>query len=158
MALILTNPDGTFATQCALCARPLEKPFFATTHFIGDQRHDLYRFSDAAMHWDCYASWPKQTEFAALYFETMTEAGTREAVASYWPTLYRTNRVVVRFGIVVDEVSVLLRRSGTDIRIHRQNWASWLAKDWQEWCHHPLEEQAVSEVLEELWAVELPSP
>lgn len=54
MALVAIHPDGTYASKCALCGELLTEPIYATSHFIGDETHDLYRFSDAAMHWNCY--------------------------------------------------------------------------------------------------------
>lgn len=55
MAIVLTHPDGTYATTCALCAEPLTLPFFSTSHFIGEESDQFWRYSDASMHWDCYA-------------------------------------------------------------------------------------------------------
>ena len=157
VALICTNPDGTYASCCALCEQPLTVPIFATSHFIGDESHDLWRFSDAAMHWKCYARWPEQRRFAAMYFDSVARYLELEPTRDFWPTLLKTPDVLVRYGVAVNEVSVLLRASGTDLRVLREDWASWLAGRWREWCNHELEVRAVEEVLGELRTVELPA-
>jgi hypothetical protein len=42
--------------KCAICDREIDigrkDSYVATTHFIGDARDPLWRFSDAAMHYD----------------------------------------------------------------------------------------------------------
>lgn len=156
MALILKNADGSYASRCPLCGEQLVSPIFATSHFIGDTGHDLHRYSDAAMHWDCYAGWEHQARFADLHFQTFAAAAEQEPTRSYWPTIFSTADVRVRYGVAVNEVSVLLRKSGTDLRVRRGDWKSWLSGRWTEWCHHDLETRAVSEIVSELRAVTLP--
>lgn len=157
MALIFTNPDGSFSTACPLCGQPLSRPIFATSHFIGDERNDLHRFSDAAMHWECYATWPHQRRFAALHFAALVRGSESDSGQEYWPVLLRDDdSVLVKYGIVVNEISITLRTSGTDIRIPRGDWESFLASRWTEWSHHPLEHEALAGVMVQLRQLRLP--
>src|SRR4051812_8759549 len=73
MAGFLFNPGGTYASDCAIFGLPLTDPVFATTHFIHNQAERLYSFSDAGMHWECYANWKYQRRFAKQYFEAVAQ-------------------------------------------------------------------------------------
>jgi hypothetical protein len=66
MALIY---DGM---PCAICKQPLDinHPRVATSHFIGDPSDPLWRFSDAAMHYECFQTWEHRHKFVAKYNET----------------------------------------------------------------------------------------
>src|SRR6266496_3987716 len=103
--------------MCSLRRNTLP-PVFATSRFITNKSHEFYRFSDAAMHWNCYIKWPQQSRFASLYFEAVliTSELTR---GHYWKTLLKSPDVFVRYVFAENEVSVMLRKSGTDIRLHR---------------------------------------
>jgi hypothetical protein len=109
MALIRKNADGTFASKCALCGEPLTKPIFATSHFIGDTSHDLYQFSDAAMHWHCYARWPHQARFASMCFDEAVRRSDSERWRQYWTVLLKSVDLLVTYGFAVEEVSIMLR-------------------------------------------------
>lgn len=152
--MIAFNPDGTFAIDCALCGQPLTNPFFATSHFILDSSHELWPFSDAAMHWDCYARWPQQTRFAGLYFESRA----RWSAKKYWQTMLHCEDVFVEYGLTVNEVAIVLRRSGSALRVAREKWSAFLAGEWRGYCCHPLETASVEEVLPLLLTLELPAP
>ncbi len=157
MALILKNPDGTYASKCPLCGEILSHPIFATSRFITNRSHEFYRFSDAAMHWNCYVKWPRQSRFAALYFETAVN--TSEVTRSqYWKALLKSPDVFVRHVFAVDEISVMLRKSGTDIRLHRSRWQTWLNGGWRGDCRPELEHEAVSAILPQLQELQLPEP
>ncbi len=156
MALIARHKDGTYATACALCGKPLTEPIFATSHFIADQSHDLYRFSDAAMHWECYVRWPDQARFADMYFEARSKMSRTGRWPQYWPVLWSSQDLLVQYGVVVDEVSVILRKSGTDIRVKRGDWPSWVAGDWRQGCRPGIECEAVAAVVSELQSLSLP--
>jgi len=64
-------------TKCAICGQILRgKPcdnreYVATSHFIGDRFHHLWRFSDAAMHKQCFMNWEHRKEFVQLFNETV---------------------------------------------------------------------------------------
>jgi hypothetical protein len=155
MALILKNPDGTYASKCALCGETLSHPIFATTQFITNKAHDFYRFSDAAMHWNCYIKWPDQSRFAAMYFNV--EQVRRELTGDrYWKTLLESTDVFVQYGFASNEVSLMLRKSGTDIRVHRSRWQRWVNGSWQGDCRPGLEHAAVSGCILQLKELQLP--
>jgi hypothetical protein len=158
MAVLKVNKDGTYASKCALCGRPLTEPIFATTYFISDESHDLWRFSDAAMHWDCYARWPQQARFASMYFDAWVRIPETSPWPRYWPVLWKSDSVLVKYGVSVDEISIILRRTGTDTRIPRAKWQSWLGGEWRESCRHPLESQEIGELISELKSLSLPEP
>jgi len=157
MALTLKNPDGTYASQCALCGEILSHPIFATSRFITNKSHEFYRFSDAAMHWNCYIKWPQQSRFASFYFEAALSTSERTG-SQYGKTLLKSPDVLVRYVFAVNEVSVMLRKSGTDIRLHRSRWQTWLNGGWRGDCRPELEHEAVSAILPQLQELELPEP
>jgi hypothetical protein len=59
--------------KCAVCCREIDLagPIVATTHFIGDPKDPLWRFSDGAMHYDCFQTWPLKEEFIHKYNSTI---------------------------------------------------------------------------------------
>jgi hypothetical protein len=158
MAIIATNPDGTYASKCALCGETLAEPIFATSHFIGDQSHDLYRFSDAAMHWSCYVRWPDQARFASMFFEAAVRRSETKPWPQYWNVLLRSTSALVLYGLAVSEVAIVLRKSGTDIRVARDKWQGFLNAEWREKCRPGLECDAVAELIPELGLLSLPQP
>jgi hypothetical protein len=157
MALILRNPDGTYATKCALCGETLSNSIFATGRFLTKKSHEFYRFIDAAMHWRCYVKWPQQSRFACFYFEAVVS--TKELARDpHSKTLLKSPDVFVRYLFEVNEVSLMLKKSGTDIRLHRSRWQTWLNDGWRRECRPELEQEAVSEILSQLQELELPEP
>src|SRR5215475_9390427 len=64
MALILMG-----ITKCALCDSVLkvDDAIVATSHFIADPQHPLWRFSDAAMHKTCFLNWDQRRAFVDLF-------------------------------------------------------------------------------------------
>lgn len=157
MALVFRNPDGTCVSKCALCGEVLSHPIFGTARFITDKSHEFYRFSDAAMHWNCYVHWPHQSRFASLYFES--EVSRRQAMRRQsWKTLLKAPDVFVGYVFAENEVSVMLRTSGTDIRLHRSRWQRWLNGDWVRECRRELEHEAIGAILPQLQALQLPEP
>jgi hypothetical protein len=157
MALLFKNPDGTYATKCALCGETLSDPIFATTHFISNKSHPFYRFSDAAMHWNCYVKWADQPRFASMYFEAGLQK-TNPPWTKYWKTLLKTADVFVQYGFAVNEISVLLRKSGTNLRIHRSRWQTWLSGSWRTDCRPELEVEALGDILPRLRELQIPEP
>jgi len=63
-------------TKCSICERVSESgdAWVGTPHFIADQNHHLWKFSDSAMHQSCFRSWEHAEEFRKLY-------------NTIWPTL-----------------------------------------------------------------------
>src|SRR5215475_3081562 len=106
MALILKNPDGTYASKCALCGEILSPPIYATSRFITNKSHPFYRFSDAAMHWNCYIKWPQQSRFASFYFEAALSTSERTR-SKHSKTLLISPDVFVRYVFEVNEVAVM---------------------------------------------------
>jgi hypothetical protein len=46
-------------------------PLVATSHFIGEPTDPLWRFSDAAMHYECFQEWEYRQEFVDKYNATI---------------------------------------------------------------------------------------
>jgi hypothetical protein len=63
--------------KCSIREQPLDgellksHTYVATTHFIADPSHLLWRFSDSAMHQHCFENWEHRPDFIALYNQTM---------------------------------------------------------------------------------------
>ena len=157
MPLVLKNPDGTYASKCALCGEVLSHPIFATGRFITNRAHEFYRFSEAAMHWSCYVKWSQQRRFASVWFEAAVNMCERTQSRN-WKTLLKSSDAFVGYEFTVNEVSVMLRKSGTDIRLHRSRWQPWLNGGWRRECRPELEQEAVSAILPQLQELQLPEP
>lgn len=156
MALIARGKNGEFLQKCPLCDATLHEPLFTTSHFIADERDELYRFSDAAMHWSCYSRWAHQKRFATLYFEARRRGSDSAQWRQYWRVLLQSPEVLVTYGVAVREVSVVLKKSGTDMRVPRERWHHWLEGGWRDGCRAGLEFQAVEAVLSELRSFAIP--
>lgn len=155
MALVDVDREGNYITPCALCGQPLELPIFATSHFIGNPLHKLFPFSDAAMHWRCYAQWEHRPEFARLHFRSKVEG---VAWNPLWGIAYIDKRVMVSANPTWEsgEIDVQLRLTGSGIRVKVDDWERWVNGDWVRSSHHELEHQALAEVIETL-RTELPT-
>lgn len=63
--------------HCSICNQVISDEllgkgeFAATSHFIGDAPHHLWRFSDSAMHKPCFMNWEHRKEFVQLYNDTV---------------------------------------------------------------------------------------
>ena len=68
MALILRGK-----TQCSICGVVIKDgdPIVSTTHFIVDENHPLWRFSDSGMHKSCFLAWPLRETFVERYNATI---------------------------------------------------------------------------------------
>ncbi len=153
MALIARGPAGEYLQSCVLCGKPLTDPIFATSHFIGDRTHELYRYSDAAMHWSCYEGWDAQARFAELYFEAHDRRSGSAPWPQYWRVLLRTASVLVTYGVAVREVSVVLKKSGTDVRVRHGDWREWVQGGWRSRCRAKLECAAIEEEIPQLTTI-----
>lgn len=60
-------------TKYAICNSVIEQDteVVATQHFIPDKEHPLWRFSDAAMHSQCFIGWEYRIEFIETYNGTV---------------------------------------------------------------------------------------
>jgi hypothetical protein len=60
-------------TTCALCGNVLRDgdEIVATSHFIGDETHPLWPYSDAGMHKGCFLAWESRPDFVRLFNETL---------------------------------------------------------------------------------------
>lgn len=62
-------------SECSICGKTLNESddIVATTHFIHDQDHPLWRYSDSGMHRSCFLSWEHRLQFVTLYNTTIGE-------------------------------------------------------------------------------------
>ena len=63
-------------TKCSICQTVIEdgQAWVGTPHFLTDEKHHLWKFSDSAMHQSCFQAWEHKEEYRRLYNEI-------------WPTL-----------------------------------------------------------------------
>lgn len=139
MALIFSG------SKCAICHETISAPIYATSGYIFNVPHKLGRYSDAAMHWDCFAKWEHQQEFANLYFEATVERA--QSGSLYWYLIAQTKDVLVQYGAAIEDIIVSLRKSGTAIRVRREEWSQWIEDGWSSSYIHELEKLALEEVL-----------
>ena len=150
MALLLRGEDGEFLLNCPICNQPLREPIYATTHFLSDETHHLWPFSDAGMHWDCFVEWGHRDEFADLYFESK-----KSWENPLWPMVLEDEEVRVRLGMV-GEFDIDVRKMGSGFRVAWEDWAAFLEGGWKEFIKHPWQEGVFREVLFRL--MEMPVP
>lgn len=97
---------------------------FATSHFVGPDS-DLWQFSDAVMHWDCYAEWEHRARFGRMYFEAKQASSGRNP---FWGVAHSDDEVLVTANPdkLVGEVDVMLAETGSRFRIPLADWEDWL--------------------------------
>jgi hypothetical protein len=64
MAIVVRGKTG-----CALCGSifTASDEVVGFPHFIWDEAHPLWRFSDSAMHRACFADWDQAEQFRGIY-------------------------------------------------------------------------------------------
>lgn len=145
MALLFGNDDGTYKNTCPICSEPLSKPVFATSHFIADEANPLWRFSDAGMHWECYAHWPERESFARQYFDTVTKY---ELTNPYWPTVLRHPDVVVRANLdTMQCLDIDVRSIGPAPRVDASDWTAFLRGELLGDCVHDCQRSALTAII-----------
>jgi hypothetical protein len=149
MALISIDEGGEYLTECILCNQRLSDPVYVTSDF-----EEPWGYSDAAMHWDCFARWEHRQEFANLYFQEQVDWFKGN---SYWKILKRTQDICVVYGKAANQVEVILRQSGSSFRVNQKDWAQWLAKEWMASPNHELERTALEQNLSLLRTVKIGS-
>lgn len=62
-------------TKCSVCGHIIagSDDIVMFPHFIWDEAHPLWRFSDSAMHRRCFADWDQAERFQSIYNETWPE-------------------------------------------------------------------------------------
>jgi hypothetical protein len=77
--------------ECPLCGVKMKNSdrLFGTSHFLGPNS-DLWQFSDAVVHWDCYAKWEHRARFGRMYFEAKREWSGH---SSYWGVVHADGQV-----------------------------------------------------------------
>ncbi len=122
---------------------------FATTHFLGPES-DLHRFSDAVMHWDCYAKWDHRTRFGRMYFKCHRkwhELGFPPNSIVYSDDQIHVSTYPKKHPRTVD---VMLAETGSGFSIAIDDWEGWLSGKCFEDCQHPIERDALVAVLPQL--------
>lgn len=136
-----------FGQPCPLCGAKMttEDRRFATSQFLGHES-DLWRFSDAVMHWDCYAHWEHRSRFARMYFDAWRGWSVQNPC---WGVAHSDERVLVSVNPdkLVGEVDVRLAETGSGFRISLDDWADWLEGGCFEECNHEVEREALAGVL-----------
>jgi hypothetical protein len=135
-----------YGQPCPLCGVTMtdDDRLFATFKFFPDI--DLWIYSDAVMHWDCYAVWEHRPRFARQYFESRQEYS---AYNPYWGVPHSDDQVLVTVNPskLVHEADVMLAETGSSLRISLRDWEDWLDGEWFESCHHEVEREALAAVL-----------
>jgi hypothetical protein len=118
---------------------------FGTTHFL-EADSDLWEYSDAVMHWDCYSKWEHRARFARMYFDFIKELSVQNR---FWGVAHSDNQVLVTTNPdkYVGEVDVMLAETGSRLRILLADWEDWLGGEWFEGCAHEIEREALAAVI-----------
>ncbi|MBW4520725.1 MAG: hypothetical protein KME16_13595 [Scytolyngbya sp. HA4215-MV1] len=147
MALISVDEANEYLTECILCNQRLSDPIYAMSAF-----EEPWGYSDAAMHWDCFASWELRQEFANLYFQEQVDWFNGN---SYWKILKRTEDICVAYGKAAKQVEVILRQSGSSFRVSKEKWDKWLENEWMANPNHEIERAALKQSLSLLKTVKI---
>jgi hypothetical protein len=80
-------------TCCPICEGTIKRDdaIVATSAFLEDKSHALWRFNDAAMHATCFANWSERDSFVALF-------------NSYYAKYYRSMRFMLPDGEIVEQL------------------------------------------------------
>jgi hypothetical protein len=135
--------------SCALCGTPLDssQSFYATSAFL-DPDHPLWKFSDAALHWECFEEWPNHIDFARLYFETQVKSAESNP---WWGIAYLTDRVMVEVNPhqPVCAVQIIVAATSGGPKIAGADWERWIETS-DTSSMHRFEARALEEVLPEI--------
>lgn len=93
-----------------------------------------------------------------MFFDAAIRRSETTLRPQYWRVLLKSTQILMLYGLAVNEISVVLKKSGTDIRICREEWQEWLGGAWRERCRPGLESEAIAEAVPELCKVALPQP
>ena len=136
-----------YGQPCPLCGVKMmdDDRLFATWGFLGPDS-DLWPFSDAVMHWDCYAKWEHRARFGRMYFEAKRAWSGQN---HFWGVAHSDNQLLVTTNPdkLVGEVDVMLAETGSGFRVALADWEDWLNGEWFEGCQHEMEREALSAVL-----------
>jgi len=66
MAIVVEGKTG-----CSICGQLIEAgaDIVTSPHFIWDETHPLWRYSDSGMHRSCFLSWDQADQFRTAYNE-----------------------------------------------------------------------------------------
>ena len=69
-------------SRCSICRRPIlkEQDIIGTPHFIADEEHPLWVYSDSAMHRACFLKWDHRDAFRDLFNATADELYENPAI------------------------------------------------------------------------------
>lgn len=113
--------------ECALCGQRIDpsSPLFRTSGSFLPPGDPLIPFCNSPLHWSCYAKWPERPRFARRYVEAWVKANRRNP---FWWSVYRDEHVYVSVNpsAGIEEASVRLFATGSDIRVRLARWAEWL--------------------------------
>lgn len=136
-----------YGQPCPLCGVKMtdNDRLFATSAFLVPDS-DLEEFSDAVMHWDCYAQWEHRARFGRMYFEAKRKLSGHN---DYWSVAHSDDQLLVTTNPdkLVSEVDVMLAETGSGFRVSLADWEDWLNGEWIESCHHTIEREALLAVL-----------
>jgi hypothetical protein len=132
-------------TLCPLCDKEmlLKQSLFGTWGVWLPKSDALWKFCDATIHWNCYAAWEHQRQFARSYFEFWVEGRNENP---YWRPAFLDDSVLVTVNPSppVEAVWVHLAATGTRYRPALENWGNWLSDSSGD--NHPLEQAALANV------------
>lgn len=132
---------------CKLCGVGMSRDdrLFATSHFL-DSDSDLWQFSDAVMHWDCYAKWEHRARFGRLYFDANRALSLRNY---FWGVAHADEQalVTVNPSSNVAEMDITLAETGSGFRLKLSDWERWLGGLCLDRCNHEIEREALLVIL-----------
>jgi hypothetical protein len=136
-----------YGQHCPLCGTKMKEKdqLFGTSHFL-EPDNDLYIYSDAVMHWDCYAQWEHRERFAQMYFDSVKKSRSQNP---YWGVAYSDKYVLVITNPTkyVSEVHIALASTGSILCVPLAEWEDWLSRDWSKGCAHEIEREGLKMII-----------
>jgi hypothetical protein len=114
--------------KCALCSGTIDAlrgDFFRASGNFLPAKDPLAPFCNVRLHWLCYGKWPERRRFARQYVQAWRDANYKNP---FWWSVYQDDGVYVSVNPErpVEEASVRLCATGSDIRVPLTKWAAWL--------------------------------
>jgi hypothetical protein len=140
--------------KCGLCGGSIDMlgDFFRASGAFLPTGDPLTPYTNAPLHWTCYAQWPERPRFARMHIDAWSKINRKNP---YWWQIHQDDSVYVCVNPSrpVEEASVRLYEVGSDIRVPLAKWATWLREPLQVTPQlHALELEALARVLPSLQA------
>jgi len=138
--------------RCSICGQEIDiaQDFFATSGVFFPIDDPLFKYCDAALHWDCYEHWPHRARFAKQYVDMWAESVSENP---YWFMVGHTKRYFIQINPdePVARIDLFLYETGSSVWIELSEWDRWISDERSAVSGlYSLEARAISQIYREL--------